>query len=242
MCRSASPLLLWPPHCPLWTRCPLSAANRAFTKVHNRPHESTPAILRCFRQQDITKNKQHFKGRHKSAQGSNLWVESGLICGENERFCLWKLNERTALHWDTSWCALAQVWETCPYCLTAAITSASASHPVSKYWQYLNTAACSFYWPTRKDISPKTTTITPLWPVKSLRWTSVSLDAFNSQECLQQEVWGIKKTAMKLLHRLQMAMRRGKNPSVWESRTKWHPAIHQPTGQLLQMWRIRSEA
>ncbi len=73
-----------------------------------------------------------------------------------------------------------------------------------------NTAACSFYWPTRKDISPKTTTITPLWPVKSLKWTSVSLDAFNSQECLQQEVWGIKKTAMKLLHRLQMAMRRGK--------------------------------
>ncbi len=85
ICRSASPLLLWPPHCPLWTRDPLSAANRAFTEVHNRPHESTPAILRCFRGQDnITKNI-HYKGRHKTGQGSNLWVESGLICGENLR-------------------------------------------------------------------------------------------------------------------------------------------------------------
>ncbi len=32
-----------------------------------------------------------------------------------------------------------------------------------------------------------------------------------------------------LLRRLQMAIRRGeKNPLVWESRTKWHPALHQP--------------
>lgn len=72
----------------------------------------------------------------------------------------------------------------------------------------LNTAACSFYWPTCKDISPKTTTITPLWPVKSLKWTSVSLDAFNSSD-YNRKSEGLKKTAMKLLHRLEMAMRRG---------------------------------
>jgi len=52
----------------------------------------------------------------------------------------------------------------------------------------LNPAACSFYWPISKDISPKNT-ITSLWLVKSLKWTSVSLDGFNSQKCLQQEVW-----------------------------------------------------
>lgn len=54
----------------------------------------------------------------------------------------------------------------------------------------LNPAVYSFYWPISKDISPKTT-ITPLWPVKSLKWTSVSLDGFNSLKGLQQKVWGI---------------------------------------------------
>lgn len=55
--------------------CPKQIAH--LQKVHNRPHESTLAILRGFRRQDnITKNKQHFKGRtnlHKAA-----------ICGLNQ--------------------------------------------------------------------------------------------------------------------------------------------------------------
>lgn len=95
----------------------------------------------------------------------------------------------------------------------------------------LNPAVYSFYWPISKDISPKTT-ITPLWPVKSLKWSSVSLDGFNSLKVYNRKSGGFLKQAMKLLHRLQMAL-----GGVFESHIKWHLVIHQLSGQLLQMWR-----
>lgn len=142
---------------------------------------------------------------------SSLWVELGLICGGKSRdFCEWKLNEWTAFHWDTSWCTLAQV----PYEKHAHIVLLQRSNPYlcPILSATLNPAVCSFYWPISKDISPKTT-ITLLWLVKSLKWTSVSLDGFNSQKCLQQEVWEIKKKSYEAVTRLQMALR----GRFWES-------------------------
>lgn len=76
-----------------------------------------------------------------------------------------------------------------------------ASHPVSN----LDTCRLQFIL-TRKKISLKTTTITPLWAVKSLKWTSVTLNGFNSQKALQQKVSEMihaldcTKTIIQLLH------------------------------------------